>query len=656
MKNKPGNNKLSFRQLAAMNGDHEPNPGPASPRRPEASAHSDQKTEESRRNLYRQATDYLSVVMTAVREDQRFALEPGYKILEQIVDIRTPMDALFLKSIHSDESYDFVVNHSVNVAIYAIKMAETLGFTRTQQIEMGMVGLFHDIGMAKIPDEIIYKKEKLNDREFHLIKERPKLGYDILTAYGEEFAYLAECTLQIYERADGSGYPRGLYVDEIHEYAQIIGLVDMYEALIHTRPQREKILHFYAVKEIIRSGKRKFQQQYLKALLNTFSIFPIHSYVRLNSNAVGRVIETYRDQPMRPKLQIVYDSQRKRVLTERIINLPEHSLLYITDAVSEDELLNIAEDSYLTSKPSGFDTSMKSDGGAGGDEKQRRKNDRTKSSSSHGRSASPGDRKGAVLNVRNLILVLALVLIIAGALWQYLSASGEQTATAPMNAEKPGLAASIDNSEVSAGSSEQTSTSLPGISSGAKTVAEKLPAVASNSESRVSTTPAADASSSNPEGSFIDSAPPDAAFPYSVKLTYFKTQQEAARAVESYMSSGIDAYWVKVNLGSQGIWYRVFGEQFESLAAANEFIQEHQLSGAVAKNTRYANWIGASEDRRVIKDKAMDITSLGFDPYIIERENNMHHLYVGAFYTVAGVEAQHAELYDKGIRNVMVER
>jgi hypothetical protein len=451
----------------------------------------------------------------------------------------------------------------------------------------------------------------------------------------------------------GRGIHVGSYVDEIHEYAQIIGLVDMYEALIHTRPQREKILHFYAVKEIIRSGKRKFQQQYLKALLNTFSIFPIHSYVRLNSNAVGRVIETYRDQPMRPKLQIVYDSQRKRVLTERIINLPEHSLLYITDAVSEDELLNIAEDSYLTSKPSGFETSMKSDGSAGGDETTRRKGARSKSSS-HGRSAMSGEQKGAGFNVRNLILILALTLIIAGALWQYLSASGQQTATAPMNAEKPGLAASIDNSEVSAGPSGQTS--LPGISSGARTVAEKLPAVASNSESRVSTTPAADASSSNPEGSFIDSAPPDAAFPYSVKLTYFKTQQEAAQAVESYMSSGIDAYWVKVNLGSQGIWYRVFGEQFESIAAANEFIQEHQLSGAVAKNTRYANWIGASEDRRVIKDKAMEITSLGFDPYIIERENNMHHLYVGAFYTVAGVEAQHAELYDKGIRNVMVER
>ncbi|MFH1985693.1 MAG: HD domain-containing phosphohydrolase, partial [Pseudomonadota bacterium] len=245
MKEKPGSDQgLSFRRLATMDGAKKKAPTEAVPKQLQKSGSTDRQSDEARRSLYRQATQYLSGVMSAVREDHSFPLEPGYAILERIVDIRSPMDALFLKAIHSDDSYDFVVNHSVNVAIYAIKMAETLGYARERLIEMGMVGLFHDIGMAKIPEEIIYKKEKLNDREFHLIKERPKLGYEILRQFGESYAYLAECTLQIYERVDGSGYPRGLKEDEIHEYAQIIGLVDMYEALIHTRPQREKILHY----------------------------------------------------------------------------------------------------------------------------------------------------------------------------------------------------------------------------------------------------------------------------------------------------------------------------------------------------------------------------------------------------------------------------
>ncbi len=82
-------------------------------------------------------------------------------------------------------------------------------------------------------------------------------------------------------------------------------------------PRRDKLTHFTAVKEIINTCKNRFQRKHLKLLLSIFTVFPIHSYVRLNSNAIGKVIETYADQPMRPKLQIVFDSQRRKVLTRK---------------------------------------------------------------------------------------------------------------------------------------------------------------------------------------------------------------------------------------------------------------------------------------------------------------------------------------------------
>lgn len=308
-----------------------------------------QATIEKRSVLFTQANDYLRMAFDSVKQDKLFSLEPGFKILEKIVDTRTPIDALFLRAIHDEEAYDLMISPSVNVAIYAIKMAGNLGFSKTRQVGIGMVGLMHDIGMAKIPAELVYKQD-LTDEEFSIFKERPRYGYDILQVFNDDYPYLPECALQIHERIDGSGYPHGLQADEINEYAQIIGLVDIYEALIHSRPQREKILHFYAVKEIIKTGKDKFQQRFLKALLNTFSIFPLNSYVRLNSDAIGRVIQTYPDQPMRPKIQIIYDSQNKRVLTERYISLPEHSLLYIVDSVSEQELIDLSEASYLVTK------------------------------------------------------------------------------------------------------------------------------------------------------------------------------------------------------------------------------------------------------------------------------------------------------------------
>ena len=77
--------------------------------------------------------------------------------------------------------------------------------------------------------------------------------------------------------------------------------------------------------------------------MSIFTAFPIHSYVRLNSDAIGKVIETYPDQPMRPKIQIIYDSQKRKVLTEKIIALPEDPLLHIVDSINENQIRQLVE-------------------------------------------------------------------------------------------------------------------------------------------------------------------------------------------------------------------------------------------------------------------------------------------------------------------------
>lgn len=300
-------------------------------------------TDEKHRVLYERSSEYLSDVFAAIRRKEKFSPVPGFELMRSMVDIQPFRDILFVMAIHMDDTYNFMINHSVNVAIFSMKMGAGLGFDKERQVEIATAALFHDVGTALIPDDIINKSERLSEKEFKIFRDRPKHSYQILRDLGESPAFLAETAVQVYEKLDGSGYPHGLKGEEIHEYAQIIGLVDMYEALIHSRPQREKLLHFSAVKEIIKTSKSSFQRKHLKTLLSIFSIFPIYSFVRLNSEAIGKVIETYPDQPMRPRLQIVYDSQKRRVLAERIINLPENPLLYITDSVSEEDLEQMAE-------------------------------------------------------------------------------------------------------------------------------------------------------------------------------------------------------------------------------------------------------------------------------------------------------------------------
>jgi HD-GYP domain-containing protein (c-di-GMP phosphodiesterase class II) len=288
--------------------------------------------------LYGDLYSYYWEVLGRASRDEAFSVSQGEELIARAVDAMAARESLYVKALYSGETMDFLAYHSINVAVYLIKMASGLGLGKARQVEMGLAGLFHDIGRSKIPPSVLYKKEPLTEAEQRLFKKSPVLGYEMLKPNAGEYPWLPECALQAYERIDGSGYPNGIRGDEINDYAQLIGLVDVYEALTHSRPQRDKYPHFTAVKEIIQSWKKAFKRQYLKALLINFSVFPLNSYVQLNSNAIGRVVETYPDQPLRPRVQIMFDSQRKRVRTERIVDLPKMPLLYIVDSVPEGEL------------------------------------------------------------------------------------------------------------------------------------------------------------------------------------------------------------------------------------------------------------------------------------------------------------------------------
>jgi HD-GYP domain-containing protein (c-di-GMP phosphodiesterase class II) len=299
--------------------------------------------DESRKILYHEALAYVNQALGAVRNRQKFSLEKGLQIIHEIVEVNPSPDPLFIMSLHADDRNKFVLHHGVNVAIYAIKLTKYLSFSLDQQIEIGLAGLLHDIGTAAIPDHIIYKQKRLSKDEIKIFRQRPNYSNKILQSFGHEYAYLTECAAQVYERIDGTGYPRGLTADEIHEYAQILGLLDVYETLIHSRPQREKLTPFAAVTKIINTSKNRFQRKHLRALLSTFTLFPMDSYVRLNSEAIGKVIETYPDQPLRPKVRIVYDSQKQKVLTDRIVALPDDPLLHIVDSVTDDEIRQLSK-------------------------------------------------------------------------------------------------------------------------------------------------------------------------------------------------------------------------------------------------------------------------------------------------------------------------
>ena len=147
----------------------------------------------------------------------------------------------------------YTKGHSDRVAQYAREIGKRHGYSGSQQDEIHMLGLLHDVGKIGIPDAVINKPGKLNDEEFEMIKDHPTIGAKILSKT-PELAKLAMGARYHHERYDGTGYPEGLVGNEIPEEARIIAVADAYDAMTSRRSYRDA-LPIDVVKKEIEKGK-----------------------------------------------------------------------------------------------------------------------------------------------------------------------------------------------------------------------------------------------------------------------------------------------------------------------------------------------------------------------------------------------------------------
>ena len=145
-------------------------------------------------------------------------------------------------------------------------------------------------------------------------------------------------------------------------------------------------------------------------------------------------------------------------------------------------------------------------------------------------------------------------------------------------------------------------------------------------------------------------------YPYLLQIGSYRTLKRVDRAVLSFRRKGLYPYWVKVDLGENGVWYRVFVGHFTGKEEAKAFRQEYGLSGALIKKIAYANLIGIYSVEEQYEAEIINLEKNGYSPYIIKDDEEMFRLYVGAFFTRDGVEKQHHDLTGHGIQSEIVKR
>ena len=289
-------------------------------------------------SLYTIATAYVLESIRRVEQKESPNIDKGKELVQRLSDSIGQSSALLL--LATDRRQDFAVStHCVNLSILSLRLSQTLGYLLQKQIEVGLAALLHEIGVAKLPERMLQDPGQMRPEA----RQRPVHGAKILEELCPEYGWLAKTVGQVYERENGSGFPQGLKGEDICEEAKILGIMDVFEACIHDRPHRKALTGYQLLDAFTRGETESFASHLVKALIEGFSVYTYNEYVVLNTDEMGRVVEVNSGNLCRPLVRILYDKERKTVAHPSEIDLAETPSLFITKAVTYDELMALVE-------------------------------------------------------------------------------------------------------------------------------------------------------------------------------------------------------------------------------------------------------------------------------------------------------------------------
>lgn len=250
------------------------------------------------------------------------------RFIDQLID-----DLSHHPSISTDfnqlSRYDgYTYMHSINVALLAYVIGTASGYEGEKLRRLVMGALLHDVGKLGIPLDIINKPGALSEDEFRVIQTHPLRG-----AHRSSELFLPEnvlsTILQHHERWNGRGYPEGLLEEEIHPFAQIVAVADVFDALIADRPYRSGLPPYHAIEILLQGSGQNFSPEVLRNFMHAVQLYPSNSLVTLNSGESGVVLKYSLPNPTRPLVQILFDAHGKPVENEWTLDLVQDSTHFI---------------------------------------------------------------------------------------------------------------------------------------------------------------------------------------------------------------------------------------------------------------------------------------------------------------------------------------
>jgi len=218
---------------------------------------------------------------------------------------------------------EYTYNHSVNVSVLSLTVAETLGLSESERIGIGVAGLLHDVGKTQLALDLIRKPGTLTVEEFEEIKKHPEEGFAILG----KMTHIQDSTRAVvrehHMRFDRTGYPRPEPGFRMNPHSYVIAVADCFDALTTMRSYQKARTPQQALEIMRKLAGKSLDPDLVELMERSLGVYPVGTMVRLSTMEVGVVTGTPEGGKGEPKVAILFDRAGNPLDAPRGVDLKE---------------------------------------------------------------------------------------------------------------------------------------------------------------------------------------------------------------------------------------------------------------------------------------------------------------------------------------------
>ena len=255
----------------------------------------------------------LKAIMFKGKSERRIGVRRVRRLVQSVVDLIAE-DESYLIGLTTMKNYDtYILNHSVNVCILSVALGQRVGLEKDTLKELGLAGLFHDLGKTPLPQEIHYKNSIMTKEERALLEKHPHYGVEMLMemkSLRELPVRAMKAILEHHLRFDMSGYPTLTERKEIDLFSRIITIADHFDAVTTPQPSQSRQATSYQVLlKMVEEGGKAFDPILVKLFVNAVGLYPIGSLVALDTGELAVTIQPHAEPAFldRPVVKLIGD-------------------------------------------------------------------------------------------------------------------------------------------------------------------------------------------------------------------------------------------------------------------------------------------------------------------------------------------------------------